>query len=148
MDLLDALAKRPVIHSGSKRKSGEITEDAEAASSSQSGPGCEYAVGLWLTTSMTHRTDTDDFRTLMKEAFLPSAPGMDGKDPAIESKPIALPPAPALREQWDDVRCAASGEYNWFWRHYCRSCGKDSTGWRHWSGCVCAACVAERGRAQ
>ena len=92
MDLLSALTERPVIPSGSKRESGDITEDSEAASSSQSVPSSEYAVGLWLTTPTTHRTDADDFMVLMTEAFLPNASGLEDKDRAIETKPIVLPP--------------------------------------------------------
>ena len=132
MDLLSALTERPVIRRDSKRKSGEITEDSGAASSSQSASSSEYAVGLWLSTPTAHRTDADDFMVLMTEAFWPNASG---------------PPMPALPEQWDDVRCGSCDGYNWFWRHYCRSCGKDSLGWRHWADCGCAECVAERGRA-
>ena len=148
MDLLVALFERSAIHIGSKRKSGEITEDSEAASIAQSEPSCEYAVGLWLSTPTTHRTDTGDFSILMNEAFLSNVPTRDGSDRAIESKTADMPPVPALPGQWDDFRCASCGEDNWYWRHYCRSCGKDSTGWRHYADCVCAACVAERGRAQ
>ena len=112
MDLLSALTERPVIRRGPKRKSGEITEDSEAASSSQSAPSSEYAVGLWLTTPTTHRTDADDFMVLMTEAFLPNASGLEDKDQAIETKPIVMPPMPALPEQWDDVRCGSCGECN------------------------------------
>ena len=149
MDLLAAITGQPPIHRGPKRKSGEITADPVATSAALSEPSCEYTVGLWMSTPMDRRTDTDDFSILIAEAFLSNDPAPAQAHLGTEANTTSEPPAPFESGQWDNIRCASCGELNWFWRHCCRSCGKDSTGYRHWpTKCACYACVAERGMAR
>ena len=141
MDLLAAIAGQPPILRGPKRKSGQITADPRAGFTN---PNCEYTVGLWLASPIETRTKTDAFGTLISEAFSTvksAAPAL----PTEADAPSEAAPGPS-RVQWDDIPCPSCGTRNWYWRHCCRSCRKDSTGYDHrLRKCTCEGCATERG---
>ena len=141
MDLLAAIAGQPIPR-GLERGSGLITVDPSA---DLANPDCQYTVGLWLTTSIDDRTKPEAFGTLISEAF-PVAEAPAFSLPVDVETPSEAAPAPG-RVQWEDIPCPACGTRNWYWRHCCRSCRKDSTGYDHWlHKCTCRECTAERGR--
>ena len=144
MDLVAAFSGQPVQR-GLRRDSGQITADQSA---DLADPHCQYTLGLWLASPIQNpaaeRTKPEAFGALMAEAF-----------PVVSAATAALPadietssPAdPGLdRERWLDTSCPACGTDNWYWRHCCRSCRKDSTGYYHWlHKCTCQQCAEERG---
>jgi hypothetical protein len=144
MDLLFAISGQPPIRRGPKRKSGEITADP-VLRAGLSDPNCEYTVGLWLASPMETRTLTGEFGTLISEAFLTD----ESATPTLPADAQVVPTEgapPPDQEQWDDIPCPSCGTCNWYWRHCCRSCRKDSTGYGHrLSKCTCEGCSAERG---
>ena len=141
MDLLAAIAGQPPILRGHKRSSGQITADPSA---DLTNPNCQYTVGLWLASPMDIRTKPDAFGTLISEAF-PAAESPAAALPAETDAPSEAAPGPS-RVQWDDIPCPTCGTRNWHWRHCCRGCRKDSTGYDHrLHKCTCHGCAAERG---
>ena len=101
MDLLAAIAGQPIPR-GHKRSSGQITADPSA---DLANPNCQYAVGLWLASSMDIRTKPDAFGTLISEAF-PAAKSLAAALPAETDAPSEAAPGPS-RVQWDDIPCLA-----------------------------------------
>ena len=139
MELMDAIAGLPVAR-GLKRGCGQITADPSA---DLANPDCQYTLGLWLA-SGSGRTEPELFGTLIAEAF-----------PAAAAPAFSLPVAPEVPNQasqdqspgqWQDSACPACGTHNWLWRHCCRGCRKDCTGYDHrLHKCTCNGCAAERG---
>ena len=140
MELLAAFSGQPVPR-GLKRECGQITADPSA---DLANPGCQYTLGLWLASPINVRTKPEAFGTLIAEAF-PAAPASSTSLPLETETPDQAFPGPS-REQWADIPCPARGTHNWHWRHCCRSCRKDSTGYDHrLHKCTCHGCAAERG---
>ena len=124
---------------GTKRKRGDDSDDIRAL---QHMENYVYVVGTWLATPMVGRTAPQEFAFLMAEGFLP-----DGA--ARTQEPTVEPAAPIAREalspqaapaRWADLPCPWCQEDNWYWTHFCRRCGLDKTGYRHWPDCSCWQC--------
>jgi hypothetical protein len=146
MDLLAAIAGQPPILRGLKRRSDATTADPTASSAGLTHPSCEYTVGLWMASPLNSRTVADEFGILITEAFLSNEAAAPTLPAYAEADLTAEAPLAPERRQWEDVPCPSCRVRNWHWRHCCRSCGKDSTGYRHWlSKCTCEGCAAERG---
>ena len=140
MELVAAISGQPVPR-GLKRDCGQITADPGA---DLADPHCQCTLGLWLASSIDDRTKPEVFGALIAEAF-PTAAASAISLPAETETRSQADPGPR-REQWLDTPCPACGTHNWHWRHCCRSCRKDSTGYDHrLHKCTCQGCAAERG---
>ena len=140
MELLTDTPRQPVLR-GLKRKCGQITSDPGMG---LADPDCYYAQELGLAPPTLETVEPEAFGALTEEAFW-KASTFASLPLAKTETGIGAEPSPH-RKQWQDVPCPACDTHNWYWRHCCRSCRKDSTGYEHrLHKCTCHGCAAERG---